>query len=204
MIIYRLISPSKKSYIGKTSIGFEKRLTSHIKNYLYAKKNNKKSNHRKLYYAFNKYNPPILQNKSLNPNWKIEILYSCLNLEELNEKEKFFIKYYDSINHGYNITEGGDGINGGKKLSESHKKNIGDSNYKKYTEKCLSIGIAPALRKEKKIQNHQKWAKPTGFGEKIKLENYKRWSNLEYKERVSKNMKKPHKKNKVFKHKYSI
>ena len=33
-------------------------------------------------------------------------------LEELNEKEKYYIKIYDSYNNGYNSTEGGDGVLG--------------------------------------------------------------------------------------------
>lgn len=41
--------------------------------------------------------------------WKYEILCSCSNEEELNDKEKYYIALYDSNNkyHGYNISSGG-------------------------------------------------------------------------------------------------
>lgn len=50
-------------------------------------------------------------------------------LEELNEKEQYYIKLYDSYNNGYNSTEGGDGVQGchhtgmyGKKHTEEAKE----------------------------------------------------------------------------------
>ena len=44
----------------------------------------------------------------------INIISFCKNAEELKEREKFFIKEYDSTNpeKGYNMTEGGDGTFG--------------------------------------------------------------------------------------------
>lgn len=64
-------------------------------------------------------------------NFKKEIICFCDNLKELNEKEKYYIKLYNSRDRkiGYNITEGGDGNNmswNGPKLSDIHKKNISD------------------------------------------------------------------------------
>ncbi|MEY9867273.1 group I intron endonuclease [Peribacillus sp. B2I2] len=66
--------------------------------------------------------------------------------DELIEKEKYWVRYYQSNNEkfGYNLTEGGDGIDGykfseelkkklsdahkGVKLSEEHRRRIGESN----------------------------------------------------------------------------
>lgn len=64
-------------------------------------------------------------------NFKKEIICFCNNIEELNEKEKYYIKFYNSQdkNIGYNITDGGDGNSlswNGPKLNDSHKKNISD------------------------------------------------------------------------------
>ena len=42
-------------------------------------------------------------------NFKKEILEVCKNFTELDEQEKFWIKKLDSINSGYNLTEGGTG-----------------------------------------------------------------------------------------------
>ena len=42
-------------------------------------------------------------------NFVKEILEICDNLTELDEREKYWIKKLDSINQGYNLTEGGTG-----------------------------------------------------------------------------------------------
>ena len=44
-------------------------------------------------------------------NFSYEIIENC-TIEELNEKEKFWIKYYNSFKNGYNETQGGEGIKG--------------------------------------------------------------------------------------------
>ncbi len=42
-------------------------------------------------------------------NFIIETIDSCKDSEELKEKEKYWIQYYDSYNNGYNASLGGDG-----------------------------------------------------------------------------------------------
>lgn len=94
----------------------------------------------------------LLINKALvkygKENFVKEILEVCNTREELNEKEIFWISYYDSTNlhTGYNLTYGGDGgdtislnpnrrdiikriseSNTGKILTECHKGNISKS-----------------------------------------------------------------------------
>lgn len=39
-------------------------------------------------------------------NFSVEILEYCL-IEELDERERFYINYYNSYNNGYNLTKGG-------------------------------------------------------------------------------------------------
>ena len=53
-------------------------------------------------------------------NFSFEILEEC-NIEELDEREKYWIKYYDSFHNGYNQTIGGEGIH---KISSEILKNI--------------------------------------------------------------------------------
>lgn len=55
-------------------------------------------------------------------NFKKEILESCSNDDELNEKERYWIKFYNSTNRkiGYNLTEGG---TGGDTFKYSRRKN---------------------------------------------------------------------------------
>lgn len=56
-------------------------------------------------------------------NFKKEILCFCNSVEELNEKEKYFIKYFKSINKAeYNIAEGGIGGNTLLHASEDKKE----------------------------------------------------------------------------------
>ena len=86
---------NNKSYIGKTVETVEERFKRHCKDY-------KKSQvaHRPLYSAIKKY--------GIN-NFKVEELEEC-SIELLNEREKYWIKYYDSYGKGYNATRGGDGV----------------------------------------------------------------------------------------------
>jgi len=88
--IYRLISPSDKSYIGQ-SIRLDRRLIEH-------KQGAKKKVLPKLYQAIKKYG---------FENFQVEILEEC-EPELLNEREIYWISYYDSFYNGYNATSGGD------------------------------------------------------------------------------------------------
>lgn len=122
-----------KWYIGQT-VNPEERFNKHI--YLLKKDNTHFHN------ALRKY--------GLN-NFVYCILEDNVLRENLNLKEIEWIEYYDSFLNGYNLTIGGDGINGviqskdtrkriseslkgkptwnkGKHLSENHKKKISESN----------------------------------------------------------------------------
>lgn len=49
------------------------------------------------------------------------ILFSNLTKEEVNEKEKEYIEKYDAINHGFNISKGG---NGGGFINHHHTEEV--------------------------------------------------------------------------------
>ncbi|CAI6329894.1 NUMOD3 domain-containing DNA-binding protein [Bacillus subtilis] len=64
------------------------------------------------------YGSGLLINRAIDKygleNFKLEMIDTADSLEELNEKEKFYIKKYDSFyktSRGYNIASGGDGGN---------------------------------------------------------------------------------------------
>ena len=82
---------NNKSYIGQ-SVDINRRFRSH-KSYPFEKSNYP------LYRAFKKYGID---------NFSFEILEEC-PIEELNEKEIYYINYYDTYNNGYNQTTGGQG-----------------------------------------------------------------------------------------------
>jgi len=116
---------TNKKYIGKTIESLDKRTHRHLTETI--KKDFKFSK------ALKKYP---------ETNWNIEILEKC-EVENLSERECYWIKYYDSFKSGYNSTLGGEGTPGrinseftkskmsnshtGKILSDSHKQNISNS-----------------------------------------------------------------------------
>lgn len=129
-IIYRLTSPSNKSYIGYTSKLINFRFNQHIYGYNYYVSNKKYYGSTKLYKAFKKYG---------HENFVKEIIGQFQTKEEALQFEINMIKKYNSINEGYNIAVGGQGGSKpvseetklkmsiaakGRILSEEHKENI--------------------------------------------------------------------------------
>ena len=91
--IYKITNTlNGKIYIGQTSTTIEHRWKQHIQD-------SKKYKDRPLYRAFNKYGINV---------FKIEIVEECSS-EEVNERECFWITYYNSYHYGYNATLGGEG-----------------------------------------------------------------------------------------------
>lgn len=108
-IIYKIISPSNKIYIGQTITSLEKRWKAHLED---AHRNYK--NHCKvLNKAIKKYG---------DKNFIIEIIEECRD-EELDNKEIEYIKKYNSqVPNGMNIKLGGSNGN----HHENTKKKISD------------------------------------------------------------------------------
>jgi group I intron endonuclease len=71
-------------------------------------------------------------NKYGKDYFKREIIEYC-NMDELNDKEKLYIKQYNTkFPHGYNLTEGGDGMKG-YTYNNNQKQNISNAkNGQKY------------------------------------------------------------------------
>lgn len=84
---------NQKSYIGKTEYNPpERRWRQHQQE---SKKD--RSKHRALYKAINKYGLS---------NFVFEVIEETMTP---NEREQYYIQYYDTFHHGYNETLGGDG-----------------------------------------------------------------------------------------------
>lgn len=103
--IYKITSPSGKVYIGK-SINIEKRWDVYLKIYGCEQQV-------KLFNSLCKYG---------SINHIFEIIEEC-SIEQLNEREIYYIKLYDSINNGLNLTEGGDGGNLNEESEELRRIN---------------------------------------------------------------------------------
>lgn len=104
-IIYRLESPSGKSYIGQ-SWNFRRRITS------YEKMSNVNRVQIKLWRALEKYK---------FSSFYIEILDYCFTQEQMDDSEIYWISYYDSLTNGYNSRYGG---SRGKHTKEAIEKII--------------------------------------------------------------------------------
>ena len=111
--IYKITSPSGSIYVGKTK-NFRKRLNAHR----YSEKLNKPKV--KIINSFKKYG---------FDNHFFEILETEIVFEKLDERETYWIKYYNSFigdnpEFGMNMTIGGDGQKGYEKFDQDRKDNI--------------------------------------------------------------------------------
>lgn len=85
---------NNKVYVGKTVQTIEKRWQIHLKDC-----KREKIKNRPLYLAMNFWG---------STNFSIKQIEEC-STEQLNEREIYWIKYYNSYEDGYNATIGGDG-----------------------------------------------------------------------------------------------
>lgn len=83
---------NSKVYVGQTVQSLKKRFTGHC---CHPKKN--RSNNMAIVRAIHKYG---------REHFKIELVEEC-PIDKLDEREIFWISYYDSYNQGYNLTKGG-------------------------------------------------------------------------------------------------
>lgn len=119
MIVYKITNEiNGKVYIGQTIRSLKQRWKDHKRE----AKDCKRS--RAIHIAIKKYGVE---------NFTIEQIDSATTQEELNEKERSWIKYYESnTSKGYNLTDGGDCfkmVDSVKvKISEFAKTRIGDKN----------------------------------------------------------------------------
>lgn len=97
--IYKITNKiNGKCYIGKTERTIEARWKEHVNNYTRSKEYNKP-----LYAAMRKYG---IENFVIEEIEKIE---ETNNSSFVNEREIYWIEYYQSFKNGYNATLGGDG-----------------------------------------------------------------------------------------------
>lgn len=155
MIIYKSTNKiTGKIYIGQTTHTLDKRIKGHIKE-------SKIESNRPFMLSINKYG---------EDNFTFETIDSANNLDELNDKEVYWINFYDSVSpNGYNVTGGGQGkkmkttkelsriISEGLKNSEKWQETKNNEEYKIKMEKSF-IGW---FRGKKFSQEHKEkiWEK---------------------------------------------
>lgn len=104
--IYKIQFPNGKVYIGQ-SINYKNRWREHLREAA-------RGNDLKIYRAMRKYNITIEAFSIIEDN--------ITSQDEANSKEIYYIKEFNSIKNGYNITEGGQCGNG--LYGESHPNHI--------------------------------------------------------------------------------
>ena len=154
MIIYlatNLVNQMK--YVGQTTRTLEQRKSSHLSS---ARNGSTYYLHR----AIRKYGAE---------NFKWDIIYNASSEEELNQKETFYIKEYNTYSqYGYNLTEGGRGTRGWKHTNETKEK------IKQYSIKNDS---AKHLKKFVQSEEGRKKNIIDAVGKKLRYEIWKRKSN---------------------------
>ena len=127
-IIYKITNTiNNKCYIGITKRTLKRRWYEHR----WSAKNNKKK--LPVHNAINKYG---------EDNFSIEVIEKCDN-DILDEKEIYYIKFFDSIKNGYNLAHGGFPFSAGeshisknKKKTKEHREKISNAHKGK---KCKYI-----------------------------------------------------------------
>lgn len=120
-----------KVYIGQTTQGSEVRFKQHLK---LLKSNSKQLIHK----AIKKYG---------KENFYFEILEKDIPINNLDSREEYWIKYYDSYNNGYNLCKGG---------SQSRKKEIPIQNEEEIIEKYKTGNYSLRdLEKEYGVNHHK-------------------------------------------------
>ena len=127
MIIYKVTNKvNGKMYIGLTTQKLRYRRCQH------------------RYCAYGKNEPSYFYCAIRKHGWNSfewEVIDKATNIEELKEKEKYWITYYQSTNRGigYNLSQGGDG-NVGYKHTKEAKKKLSEAHLRR---SALGTGIKP-------------------------------------------------------------
>lgn len=103
--IYKITNKvNNKSYIGQTIRSVDKRVQEHFYRAIYYTSKYDKDDYKyiHLYLAIKKYG---------EASFTYEQIDTASNRDELNEKERYWIEYYDTINTGYNMMPGGNDKN---------------------------------------------------------------------------------------------
>lgn len=86
-----------KKYVGVTRVSLQSRLSSHFK------KRTKEQCRTKFNYAVLKYGVS---------NFDVSVIETDVPMDQIEDRERYYIQLYDSYNHGYNSTQGGNGTVG--------------------------------------------------------------------------------------------
>ncbi len=151
------------------------KITNRITNKIYIGKSTDSRNHKKISY----YGSGLLINRSIEKygidNFDKDIIEECKNNDELCEREKYWIKFYNStdVNLGYNISAGGDGGDTfsnhpnldeikekisstlkGRVFSDKHRENLRINHHSKLYDGDVYDKISKSLTGKEKTPEH--------------------------------------------------
>jgi len=135
MIIYKITFPNKKLYIGQTVEKINIRLSHH-------------KTDAKLKRDITEFNPQgskignAIRRYGLENSW-VEIIDKATDIEELNNKEDYWITFFKSTKLGYNIKPGG----GNKRHSDITKQKIGLATKERWKNKDIANRMREGLKK---------------------------------------------------------
>ena len=159
IIYYIKNTENQKMYIGQTT-NFKKRKKVHKRSLKYGYHHN--------FYLQNSWD------KYGEDKFEFGILKKDISISKLNEKEKYFIKLYNTFgSEGFNLTDGGKNQ---KKMSEKTIKKMSEASINKYH----TLETRNKIRKAKSGKNNYKAKLSKERGKKIYKDHFK--NNLSKKE----------------------
>ena len=180
--IYKIEFPNGKVYIGLTTTSLKRRKSGH-------RKCAKGNDTRILYNALRKY--------TMEDTFELMEIDIAYTKEELCEKEILYIQMYNSFDkeYGYNMTKGGEGVNGWVRTQEQREK-ISEAIKKYYDEtpgareknsealkKCYKEN--PQLRKKISEANKKYYNETPGAREKASERGIKQFEKPGAREKAS-------------------
>ena len=155
--IYMWTSPSGKSYIGQ-SVNLQKRKCAFLCfGDIYGGE--------KINRARKKYN-----HKSL---WNYTILEYC-DIDDLDEREEYYISLYNTINNGYNCESGG---HENKIVSDESKQKMSDAKKGKHLTEEQKRKMSEARKGKRCGENHPMWGRHLTEEQKRKMSKAKKGEN---------------------------
>jgi len=139
-------------YIGLTKNSLKRRFSGH-------RKDAGRYKNSKMSIALTEY-------KNIN-DWKIELIEDNISRDDVIERERYYIKLYNSFENGYNSNAGSTGnTKGGYKFSDEQKKHLSEVNKgKKPSEYCIQRIRETHLGKKLSEEHKEKiraWSKIHG------------------------------------------
>jgi hypothetical protein len=170
MKIYGIIYMATNLINGKKYIGQTQKTLKQRKNRHYIRKNDGGFFHNALL-------------KYSKENWKWEQIDIANNQEELDEKEKYWIRFYDTFNNknkGYNLTSGGEH---NKSYSDETRKKISIGNKGKIVSKESKEKMSIARKGKKFTEEHKQKLSESHKGENNGM--YSKKQSDEAKQKIS-------------------